>query len=212
MSTPAVGTWVRSLLAGLLLVLGLSTGPIAPAAAADPASDCIADGGIYVYVFDQDAKVVEGCTHADTGLGRLLELTSVQTTGSGFICQIAGLPDRCVGNPAGEDPYWGYWWWRDEQWRYATIGGSYRGVSGSIEAWHFSPGEPPSMTPAASAPASAAPEQTSPATPPASPPASADPAADTAGPPGWANTAITIVAVGALVLGYGLLRRPRDRG
>lgn len=196
-----------SLIATLLLVLGLAAGPSAAAIAApDPASDCTDAGGIYVYVIDQGTRVLEGCTHAETGLGRLLELTTVQTAGQGFVCQIDGKPQRCVANPAGDEPYWSYWWWREDQWRYATIGASYRGIPGSIEAWHFSPGEPPPMLP----PGQVVTQDSVEPTPPSASPSSAPGQAGTGR--GGGLTAITVVVITAAGLGYGLWYRKQKQG
>ncbi len=201
-------TRVLGVLGALGLVVGLLAGPASlPAVAQDPASQCRSDGGIYVYVLDQGSEVLAGCTHAETGMGRLLELTTVQTAGAGFICRIAGRPERCLATPGGDEPYWGYWWWRpsaeapEGQWQYATIGGSYKGVPGSVEAWHFSVGEQPPFQPsaveAAVQPASEAP----------------GPSDSTPQTQGWGATAPTAATVAFLgVGGYGLWRRRRNRG
>ncbi|MDI9629169.1 MAG: hypothetical protein QM286_11610 [Acidobacteriota bacterium] len=183
------------------VTLGLLAGPTAVVARAqDPASECLADGGIYVYVFEQGTELLAGCSHAQTGLARLLELTAVQTAGQGFICQIDGRPDRCVATPAGDEPYWNYWWWRDGQWVYANIGASYRGVPGSIEAWHFSVSAPPPVSPGDTQPSTATPTE-------AAPPA----VDDGGGLPGWAPTVITVAVIAAGGAGYALWRR-KSRG
>jgi len=188
----------------LALVVTVLLGPLggwatAPARAQDPASECVADGGIYVHVLEQGAELMAGCSHAQTGMARLLEFTTVQTAGQGFVCQIDGRPDQCVGRPAGDEPYWSYWWWRDGEWQYANIGASYRGVPGSVEAWHYSVGEPPPFAPGDLPAANGNPDQAS------------DPAARTAddASPGWLPTVITAVVLVAAGGGYLIWRRSR---
>ena len=198
---------VAALLAVLLpMVLALLAGPgTAQARAQDPASECVADGQIYVLVFEQGTELAAGCTQGQTGLARLLELTTVQTAGQGFLCQIGGRPDRCIATPVGEEPYWNYWWWRDGQWVYANIGASYRGVPGSVEAWHFSVGEPPPYLP-----------QTAPADQPPSPATADQTVAPTpinqAGLPDWAPTAITAALFAFAGAAYLTQRRKPSGG
>lgn len=198
---------VRAVLLAALLAFGLLAAP-ASARAQDPVAECLSGGGIYLYVHDQSAEVLAGCSHAETALARLLELTTVQTIGQGFICQIDGRPERCVNTPGGTDPYWSFWWWRDGQWQYANIGASYRGTPGSIEAWHYSPGEPPPVLPAADASPLPGYEISASFTPAASAPATAPPD-EQVGDQDWVPTAATL---GVLLLagsGYWLWRRKR---
>jgi len=215
---------VAALLAVLLpMVLALLAGPgTAQARAQDPASECVADGQIYVLVFEQGTELAAGCTQGQTGLARLLELTTVQTAGQGFLCQIGGRPDRCIATPVGEEPYWNYWWWRDGQWVYANIGASYRGVPGSVEAWHFSVGEPPPYLPqtaSADQPPSPAtadqPPSPAAADQPPSPAAADQTVAPTpisqAGLPDWAPTAITAALFAFAGAAY-LTQRRKPRG
>ena len=62
----ALRLWIATLSA---VTLGLLAGPSAATARAqDPASECLADGGIYVDVFEQGTELVAGCTHAQTGV------------------------------------------------------------------------------------------------------------------------------------------------
>lgn len=200
-----LGRVVAALLATLVAVAGLAVGPAA-ASADDAAPEC--PNGIYVYVIEQDEILVEGCSQAETAMARLLDLTTVQTVGQGFICQIADRPDSCEKQPGGDEPYWSFWWWRDGAWVYATVGGSFKGEPGSIEAWHFAPGVPPTTTPGQSAGSS----------PGASPapaathgrPAEPDPTTDAdGGLPSWAPTAITAAVIALAGLGYFVWYRNR---
>lgn len=201
---------LRPLVATIGLILGLLVAPAALASAepGDPVAECVAGEGIYLYVFEQQSPVVEGCTHAETAMGRLLELTEVNTIGQGFICQIDSRPERCVNTSGGDDPYWNFWWWRDGAWVYATIGGSYPGTPGSVEAWHYSSGvEPPVTPPVGSAPGASASPAAS-ASPNAESSAAGndpEPAADPM--PGWLPTAITVGVLGLLAGGYLAWRR-----
>lgn len=185
-----LGHGLRLLLAVLVTTVGLLAG--APASAQQTGPDCAE--GSYVYVVYEGQAVVEGCGQAETAMGRLLELTTVQTAGQGFICQLAGHPDNCEGRPSGDQPYWSYWWWRDGEWVYATVGASYKGELGSIEAWHYAPGEPPQFVPAEAGAAA------SPAATPTPPDSSNQ--ADDQGLPAWAPTAITAAVLGVATLGY----------
>ena len=79
---------------------------------------------------------------------------SIQTLGSGFVCQIDGAPSTCTMNT----PYWSYWhatrnadgsW---GAWQYATRGASqYVPPAGSADGWSFGNGTPPAGRPPASA-------------------------------------------------------------
>ncbi|MGI5952317.1 MAG: hypothetical protein ACOX61_10815 [Brooklawnia sp.] len=185
----------RIVLAALVAVVGLLVSP-ATAAADEPLPDC--PDGTYVYVVEQGSLVTQGCSEGETAMARLLELTTVQTVGQGFVCQLDGRPERCESPAGGDAPYWSYWWWRDGEWAYATIGASHRGEPGSIEAWHYAPGEPPPF--AAGQGGSAETSQ---------PPAPASPEPDEGGLPGWAPTAITIGVLGVAGLGYAGWQRSR---
>lgn len=200
---------LRLLFATVGLVLGLivvSAALPSSAQSSDPVSECVAGEGIYLYVFEQESPVVEGCTHAETAMGRLLELTQVQTIGQGFICQIDSRPERCVNTSGGDDPYWNFWWWRDGAWVYATIGGSYPGTPGSVEAWHYSSGiEPPVTPPIGAAPGGSASPAAS--APPSTEPSEPEPTTDQM--PGWLPTAITVAVLGLLAGGYLAWRRDR---
>ena len=140
-------------LIAVMVICICSWSPKTPTYAADPAAICQRDGGIYVYLQNYGAPVAEGCTHGATGYARIQELTSMEATASGFICRIAGIPaDKPCEVNSSTNIYWTYWWWRDGSWFYATIGGSYAGIPGSVEAWNYSPGELPSITPPPPAP------------------------------------------------------------
>ena len=192
---------------GVTGVLGLGLHPVAALADDDPIADCLAQQKIWVAVYYEGEALAASCTDAATGVERLAQFTTVETAGQGFICQLAGQPEVCE-IPTGDGPYWNYWWWRDGQWRYATMGGSYAGEPGSIEAWHFSAGvEPPvagdqpppvEMTPRPGSPASSA----EPGEPPIPQP--------DAGLPSWAPTALTLAAVALVGGGYAVCRRRRN--
>lgn len=142
----------RQRLGGLFaaLVLGLLTaigGPQArPAAADDPAADCMRSGGIYLYILYEGSLVTQGCSTANNGYQRIKQVTSAEQTG-GFVCRIAGLPAECIAPRPGLDIYWSYWWWRNGSWEYATQGGGYRGIPGTAEAWNYSAGQMPGIVP-----------------------------------------------------------------
>lgn len=207
-------TRVRASVAAVGLAATLLVAPTA--AAQDPVADCLAENKIYLYVFDQGEPVVEGCTEGKTGMARLTELAEVKTSGS-FICQVNGHPEICE-TPLGDLPYWSYWWWRDSAWRYATIGGSYPGEPGSVEAWHFSSGVEPPITPpvtgpaspsaSTSAPAGTTSEQTTQASPETPPPAPTGDGQIT-GSQLWLPTAITAAVLALAGIGYALTRRNR---
>lgn len=192
---------------GVVGTLGLGVPPASALADEDPIADCLARQQIWVAVYYEGEPLAASCTEAATGFERLAEFTTVETAGQGFVCKLDGQPEVCE-IPTGDGPYWNYWWWRDGQWRYATMGGSYAGEPGSIEAWNFSAGvEPPVAGDQATA--GAATSQPSASQPGAEPSASPDPQ-PTGGLPGWAPTALTIAAVGIVGGGYALFRRRQD--
>lgn len=158
----------RQRLGGLFaaLVLGLLTaigGPQArPAAADDPAAECMRSGGIYLYILYEGSLVTQGCSTANNGYQRIKQVTSAEQTG-GFVCRIAGLPAECIAPRPGLDIYWSYWWWRNGSWEYASQGGGYRGIPGTAEAWNYSAGQVPGIVPPD--PQAAPPEQPKPEQP-----------------------------------------------
>lgn len=186
----------------LALVCGLVLLPVG-GAAADEEADCQQAGGIYVYIFYESSQVTAGCTHAQTGYARIAELTTVAATSSGFICRIADRPETCTEPDGGTQVYWTYWWWRDDAWLYATEGGGYRGVPGSVEAWHYSAGEMPPVEPTANGRVSPAATADTPR---------AAPAGSGPGPGSPATTIVTLAVVLLGGLGYFIWHRRQRRG
>jgi len=141
-----LGGLVAAFTLGLLAAF---SGPQAqPAAADDPAAECMGSGGIYVYILYEGSLVTQGCSTANTGYQRIKQVTSVEQTG-GFVCRIAGMPEKCIAPHSGMNVYWTYWWWRDGAWTYANQGGGYRGIPGTAEAWNYSAGQMPGLVPPA---------------------------------------------------------------
>lgn len=71
----------------------------------------------------------------------------------GFICRIDRRPDPCPGTPPA-DAYWSYWTAEPGgSWTYSHRGATFRTAEpGSVDAWTFGAGDPPSVPPPAPAP------------------------------------------------------------
>gem|GEM_PF-1394565 len=141
----------RGVLAGVLLtllVLAGAVGSARPAAADSGAATCMGNGGIYVYVFNQGSEIAEGCSSGSNAYQRVSSVAGrTQATSSGFICKIGGVPDGACEVDSSTQVYWSFWWWRNGSWTYATAGGGYAGVAGTAEAWNYSTGQAPPVSP-----------------------------------------------------------------
>ncbi len=154
------------MLMALGVVVGVGAGVVslpasAPAAGADPMSDCTTTTGVVVVV-DLTAfggNVERGCAAAPSdGLAALGDagFTTTPVSGEpGFVCRIDGEPSpsqqACVSTPPAT-AYWSYWYadagqstW--SQWQLGAA--SSHPLPGSVDAWAFGSGRPPSVPPSA---------------------------------------------------------------
>jgi hypothetical protein len=150
-------------LAGALTVgSGARTGGLAPApAGADPLTDCTTAAGVLVAVdFSHWGGAVQrGCDTTPTTGYQALQVAGFVTVGdqqdgNAFICRIDDEPppseDPCVTTPPGS-AYWSYWHADSGQttWTLSALGAtSYQPPPGSVDAWAFGAGKPPTFSPA----------------------------------------------------------------
>lgn len=180
---------LRVLRLGVAAMLAVAALAAAPAVAQD---DC--DGITVVVDFTAfDGEVEQGCAPSDASTG----LEALRGAGfsysfvpqiPGMVCQIDGVPDPC--NLAPADAYWSYWLRdTDGEWTYSTEGAGTRATSPDlVEGWAFGAGDPPG-TPTTRRDAR-----------PAGTPAATDPRG---------TPAVTLLLLGAMIVGVVLLWRRR---
>lgn len=140
------------------------------AGASLPVSDCTPSAGVLVAVdFSHwGGPVVRGCSgHAASAIAAMhaagFLTAGDQADGAAFVCRIGvaaeGVPserptpaaDPCVATPPAT-AYWSFWYADAGQsrWGYSPSGAAtFAPAPGSVEAWAFGAGTPPSVTPAA---------------------------------------------------------------
>jgi hypothetical protein len=155
------GLAVAGALAGLGAGVSVVAGPAAPAGA-DPMADCTTTTGVVVAVdFSHwGGNVERGCAAAPaTGYDALVAagytVAGDQQDGPAFICRIDDEPppseDPCITTPPAT-AYWSYWHADAGQstWTESPVGAmSYQPPPGSVDAWAFGAGQPPSVPPSA---------------------------------------------------------------
>jgi hypothetical protein len=141
---------VSTLTTGCILTVGTN-----------PISSCTSTQGVIVAVdfshFDKSSE--RGCDPTTTTGYAALQAAGFVTSGDqedgdAFICRIDDLPtpseDPCIDTPPAS-AYWSYWHANSGQntWTFSTLGAmNYHPKPGSVDAWAFGAGTPPTFTPA----------------------------------------------------------------
>ncbi len=125
---------------------------LASSAHADtPVRECQKNNGIYLYLSFRNSIFAEGCTYGPNAGARIDEISShAESGGSGWICQIGGMPESCEAPTPNTWTYWTFWWAQGgDSWIYATMGRDYPGMPGTVELWNYGDGwdEPPTIAP-----------------------------------------------------------------
>lgn len=195
---------IRRALAGLAAVVAVLVTGVAPVPAHAAPAGCT---GVWVVVDPGPlgGEPTTACAPAHaTGTEALASAGFEIARGSGMLCRIDGLPERCEVTAAA---YWSYWQASPEggsygPWTYASLGpDSTRPAGGAVEGWVFGDGsEPPSVVPTEVAVAGSPTVAASPAASSGPTPSPQD-AGDLSGPFGVAAVAGgLLVAAGAVWL------------
>ena len=135
--------------------------PLLTAAGADPVSSCSTSRGVLVAVDFRHfgGSINRGCDATPTTGYDALHAAGFSTAGTvhdggGFICRIDNLPtpahDPCFNTPPAT-AYWSYWHAAagSNSWSYSKLGAqAYHPGAGTVDAWVFGAGNPPSFSPA----------------------------------------------------------------
>lgn len=156
---------VVTLFAGMAVSTAVALGlamAMAPTAGADPMADCTTTTGVIVAVdfSPWGGDIERGCAGDPTTGFDALQKAGFTTAGDehdgpAFVCRIDDDPppsqDACIDTPP-PSAYWAYWHADQGQtsWSYATQGAmSFEPSPGSVDAWTFGAGSPPSFPPSA---------------------------------------------------------------
>jgi hypothetical protein len=230
-AAPAV-TAVTLLALGVVVGVGVGAVAVAasvPAAGADPMSDCTTTTGVVVVVdfTSFGGNVERGCAGAPSdGLTALEDAGFTPTPVSGepgyFVCRIDGEPSpseqACVSTPSAT-AYWSYWYADAGQstWSQWQLGAASSDPQpGSVDAWSFGSGRPPSVPPSAVRATTPGPTPTGSSTTTAAPSGggTTPPTSGTSGPSAPAGTATSHASgsVGSGSVGSGSAPSPATPG